>query len=304
MLYVQKGLKTHDMRTAKKGLKELLSTWNPSRISLTDTNLEDYKHSRAFFGFSGDLKDNIRNDDNVLYRDAIALDLDFLASDINDRNIYDRLKDLLDRVEWFLYPSISNGFKGVRYRLVIPVSQDLETAADYKTVIDFLNDRFLCNNLLVDVDNSNKTWSQVFGLPVCNQFYPDDLDIVRKNQGQPFPTAPATLRWMQSHTRDNKQDNNARQQLPSRVTGKGIYNTYTARLLSEFIAGIGEGQRNNKMFELASYLVSIGFNDINAMYDFMQVMNVNYLVPPLPDKEIVSTIRSALKRSIEGFKHA
>ena len=72
MLYVQKGLKTHDMRTAKKGLKELLSTWNPSRISLTDTNLEDYKHSRAFFGFSGDLKDNIRNDDNVLYRDAIA----------------------------------------------------------------------------------------------------------------------------------------------------------------------------------------------------------------------------------------
>lgn len=303
MLYIQQGFKTHDMNPVNESLQDLLNAWEPSRINLTAETLADYKSTSALYAFSGELKDNTRNNGNVIYRDAVALDLDFLASDINDRNIYNRLKELLGRVEWFLYPSISNGFKGVRYRLVIPVSHHLENATDYKTVIDFLNDRFLCNNLLVDVDNSNKTWSQVFGLPVCNQFYPCNLDIVRKNQGQPFPTAPDTLRWMQSHTRDNKQDNNARQRLPS-TNKSGHYKTYTARLLNEFVAGIGEGQRNNKMLELASFLVGIGFNDINAMYDFMQVMNVNYLVPPLPDKEIASTLRSALKRSTAGVNHA
>lgn len=299
MLYIQEGLRTHDMRPAKKDLQEILSTWEPARTFLTNAILADYKSIRAYYAFSGKLKDNIRNNENVMNRDVIALDLDFLTKDIDDHNIYSKLKELLNNFEWYLYPSISNGFKGVRYRLVIPVNRPLESNADYRTVISFLNDRLLHKNILAGVDNSNKTWSQVFGLPIANQFYPQNLPIIRKHEGQAMPTEPDILRGMQARLKDSRQANRPRQRLPSTRKG-GQYNTYTARLLSEFINGIGEGQRNNKMLELASYLIAIGLNNSEEIYNFMQVMNVNYIVPPLPDKEIESTLRSALKRSTGG----
>lgn len=303
MLYIQEGFKTHDMKLVTENLQDLLSAWEPSRINLTAETLADYKSTCACYAFSGELKDNTRNNDNVINRDAVALDLDFLASDIDDHNIYNKLEELLKNFEWYLYPSISNGFKGVRYRLVIPVSHPLENGADYKIVISFLNDMLFSKNIISGVDNSNKTLSQLFGLPICNQFYPHDLDIVRKHEGQAMPTNPATVQAMRDKLKEDSKTNSERQRLPS-TNKSGHYSTYTARLLNEFIAGIGEGQRNNKMLELASYLVGIGFNNIDAMYDFMQVMNVNYLVPPLPDEEVASTLRSALKRSIEEVKHA
>lgn len=293
MLYTQRGLRTNLMTPSPKDLAYYLENYRPERINLSGDSLAKYKATNIYYAFAGELKNSIRKNANVLNRTAVALDLDFITEGLDDFTLYDSLKLNLN-FKWWLYPTISNGFKGLRYRLIIPLATPIYSEEDYKTLVAVVNYALQEKGILTRVDPSNKTWAQLFGLPVANQHYPASLDLVRSKPGELFPSDGETLATFKDFLKtEGIKASSSYSPSVGRISSKK--KTYTAKLLTDFIQGITEGNRNNKMLELASYLIGIGLDNSNNIYNFLQVMNANYITPPLDNKELTSILKSAIK---------
>lgn len=298
MLYVQKGLKTKRMEPYGETLAYFMNEFIPETCYVDKNHLDEFKFRGCYYGFSGELKYNVRTNENVINRDAIALDLDFIASGLDDFTLYDSLKLNL-KCQWWLYPTISNGFKGLRYRLIIPLDTPLISDQDYKIVVFFISYTLMNKGILTRADPSNLTWAQLFGLPIGNQHYPDDLPIIRENQGELFPSTKERVasfkKYLQSQGQPITPD--IPKEFLNRSCSYHARTTYTAKLLTDFVKGIPQGSRNNKILELASYLIGIGLNNSNDIYKMLQVFNQNFVMPPLDNQELIGILKSAIRRA-------
>lgn len=69
---------------------------------------------------------------------------------------------------------------------------------------------------------------------------------------------------------------------------------YTAVLLEEIVQGVDESERNVWVTRVTGKLLRLGMSSKEA-YEFLLVVNENFVRPPLPDKEVNTIFKSILK---------
>ena len=154
------------------------STFLPKTIDSTLSFIKDFEQpyltnkDYAKYFVSGKLNGTTKNDDNLIEKDTIALDLDQLPTDTKIEDIFERVTSFLE-CDFVIYPTFNHMKEKVskgkteparpRFRIIIPllnpISKDKKNIHD--TVIDYITDI-----LEVENDGSTKTWSQHQGLPI------------------------------------------------------------------------------------------------------------------------------------------
>lgn len=282
-VYIEQGLTSKNMFVSKYDLEECLLRAEASpTVNITEENCDRIKATQGCYAISGEMVKLEHGTDNIVSRDALALDLDDVSPQIAD---FDDLEDEIRgvfNVTWYLYPTAKNGMRGTRARLIIP----LDTPANkeqYEALAYGLTNYLIQQGTLTGADKSSFRFGQLFGLPIKNQFTKGSL--VRINRGKLFPT--------ESYTAFKEPEKPSRAgDYPARSGGQ----SYGASLLDRIFNGIPNGQRNNSMFELACYYIKIGVQNQAGLLDYLRLINSNYFSPPLGDDELIHVFESARKR--------
>lgn len=172
-----------------KSWKEFIEGYSPATIKLPLKEEDKKQYKRMFMpcAIGGKVKDNRRNNANIINRDLLALDLDYIA--IKD---YDKLQQQIEKtIEFhaYIYPTISCQEGHYRYRIIIPIEDGaINNKDEYRTALMVFLNRAKEDGIINKIDVSNLTWSQVFGLPILTQYTPkkDLQQLVREIQGEPL----------------------------------------------------------------------------------------------------------------------
>lgn len=121
-------------------------------VSLIDT----VKRSQAYYFIAGELSEPIRKNENVLSKSLVTLDYDDLK--LTEEEFRSHLLKKINTLKFYAYPSISNGLKGTRFRVIIPTDRPY-TQNESSTVI-----RFITNHIDLPYDAASETWSQLMSL--------------------------------------------------------------------------------------------------------------------------------------------
>lgn len=245
---------------------------------------------------SGEMKALVRKNDNVVSRDCILLDLDDVVVSENDlvEAIYHKFKE----IDYVLYPTISHGIKGVRYRLVIPLSQSVGEQG-YKLLINFLSNKIL-NGVIREADQSNTTWSQIQLLPVLTQYVTKEQIIISRGEKE-FPTnevLKSAEQWIKSY----KADDGGVRTVPLHKNfnqfkkGGSRYRNTTTELFESIVNGCEEGNRNNQIAKITGGLLARAV-DVAIVLELVKVAN-RYFTEPLSDKEVEATFYSIAKKEL------
>lgn len=282
-VYIERGLTSKNMLISRYSLEEcLLRAGASPTVNITEENCDHIKATKGYYAISGEMVKPEHSTDNILSRDALALDLDDVSQQIASFNaLEDEIRALLN-VAWYLYPTAKNGLKGTRARLIIPLDSPANKE-QYEALVYGLTSFLIDQGTLTGADKSSFRFGQLFGLPIRNQFTKGDL--VRINKGKLFPT--------ESYTAFIKPESLTR---AGKYPGRDGGQSYGASLLDRAFSGIPEGERNNSMFELACYYLKIGVKNQTGLINFLRMLNSNYFSPPLKDDELIRLFESARKK--------
>ena len=92
-------------------------------------------------------------------------------------------------------------------------------------------------------------------------------------------------------------DNRAMHKMQDKPTTYKKY--YTGKLIDEIVTGVDAGNRNNWIASIFGKLLRAGTDPKNA-YSLLQLINDNYVSPPLPAKELDNIVESIANRFING----
>lgn len=300
MLYIQNGVKAPNMTNTGRSFKDFIQTYHPRNVSINNDNKGKLKASQQL-AFSGRLVDDTHKIESVLERDLIALDLDFIHSSIKTKDdLFKLLKEPLGGLNWYLYPTISNGLGNkLKYRLIIPTPR--LRPGTYQTLAKGLNYYLLDRGILSDVDPSNWKINQLFGMPVKNQFSEEPLIKANtQNKDLDKETTEKLIqeltKFISKHERAIKWDASPTASTKQALINKGA--SQGAILLNQIVPGIPQGQRNNTMYSFMLYWLKCGM-DATALHDFASNINALYFKPPLDNKELENILASALKGHIK-----
>lgn len=158
-----------------KSLDDFFKAYKPqdTNIPTSHDDYRDWKRKNMKGAIIGELKEHKRSNANMISRTALLIDLDYIAPKYQNREqLLATLKNF--HLKLFAYPSMGNGFKGLRYRLCIPLDAPITNQKLYEATVSYFNQGFKRAGILTKIDNSNKTWSQLAGLPILTQFSSDE----------------------------------------------------------------------------------------------------------------------------------
>ncbi len=244
----------------------------------------------------GEMKALIRKNENLLSRDCVLLDLDDVI--LSEGALVETIKQKFNKFDYVLYPTVSHGVKGVRYRLVIPLSESIEEQ-EYKLLVRFLSNRLL-EGVIHKADQSNTTWSQIQLLPVLTQFVTKDQIIISKGE-ELFPAQEA-LKGAEQWAKDHKTDDGGVRTVPLNRNanqfkkGASRYRNTTTELFESIVNGCEEGNRNNRIAQITGGLLARAV-DVAVVLELVKVAN-RYFTEPLSDKEVEATFFSIAKKEL------
>ncbi|EOJ89067.1 phage/plasmid primase, P4 family domain-containing protein [Enterococcus faecalis EnGen0370] len=155
---------------------QYLVEYVPEKVTLgeqaTKESIEPIKRKASYF-LAGELIGK-RSNDNLLRKELIAIDYDELE-DRDFENFIKKIAEALKGISYILYPTIKNNVSdfGLRYRLVI------DTDRSYTKEENDCLWQNTVNKIGMKADLASKTYSQVAGLPILNEFSSETL-IVRQ----------------------------------------------------------------------------------------------------------------------------
>lgn len=178
MIYVGKVKPAIMDEPSKLEIIDFFEQYQPQQFDVVACNIKELKTEQAKGFISGTMKALIRNNSNLVSRDCLVLDLDDV--EVTKDELIESIESKFKKYQYVLYPSISNGVKGVRYRLLLPLNDNVD-AQDYKLLIDFFSRKIL-DDVIGRVDESNQTWSQIMLLPCLTAY--NSLDDIHINSSQ------------------------------------------------------------------------------------------------------------------------
>lgn len=283
-----------------KSIIGFFSEYVPKDINMPD-DLEEQKKLKTIGidGFiAGEMKALIRKNENVISRDCAILDLDDVI--LSESDLVETIKQKFNKFDYVLYPTVSHGIKGVRYRLVLPLSQSVKEQ-EYKLLIRFLSNKIL-KGVIHEVDQSNTTWSQIQLLPVLTQHVKKEQIIVSKGE-ELFPVQE-TLKGAEQWAKDYIADDGDVRTVPLYKNtnqfkkGGSRYRNTTTELFESIVKGCEEGNRNNRIAQITGGLL-VRAVDVAMVLELVKVAN-RYFTEPLSDKEVEATFFSIARKELGG----
>lgn len=111
-VYIQTGLHNSKLTPHDLPVVGYLQNYQPKQFAVNDGNWWDLKHKSADYIIAGRVRElGARNNNNVLSRSALFLDLDDINPDITSlQDLQDRLSKIkpFNSCEWLLWPTIKN----------------------------------------------------------------------------------------------------------------------------------------------------------------------------------------------------
>ena len=188
MLYISEGystslLKEHDLNGMTAF--EMIATM-PAKVF--SGRADNYKKHHAPYVISGYIEPNNqgqieRSNDTLIRRDLIFIDFDDVK--LSEVDLKMAIQDKLKDTNYILYPTISNGVKGVRYRLIVEPNRSLleyEYRHVLKSIVDLIG---------IEIDESSFVWSQLQGLPTHRQNVKNYEVFVNRGKSFPAPNREA-----------------------------------------------------------------------------------------------------------------
>ena len=250
--------------------------------NLSEEQLKTIKKSRLGGFISGEMSQPTRRNETLLSRDAIIIDLDDVK--VTEDELLDKFSKLKN--EFIAYPSISNGIKGVRYRLIMPLDKPVTDAKTYKVLVNFIS-RVLLKEILGEPDVSNQTWSQIMLLPCLTEYNTADKIIVHEGEKWSLDKL-LNVAKAKGYTKRKSLS-----QWTSKPNTNNTFNKFKYCL--ELLAfGTDTGERNNTITRVVGYLFAWGV-DVYAIEKLVQFMNLN-CEEPLPQDEVTSIVESIGKK--------
>lgn len=234
---------------------------------LSDVKVSDDKYSNGTY-ILGEMKDTHRNDENVLNRHALVLDIDDLPT---DTSIVEDIENMFS-FSYFLHTTFSHRVDKPRFRLIIPLSKPIEKEY-YKPAIKFFE-----KQLCVSVDEKSFTWSQCMARAVKQS---DDADFIFKYQDTSYIDTDTLISGLKPYMEEKPTDmNNAYKRDDSH------WDIAYGQLKE------GEG-RNNACTSLVGLLLR-RYIPLKVTVALIQHWN-NSLIDPLSERELSTIIKSVVK---------
>ena len=140
-------------------------------------------------------------------------------------------------------------------------------------------------------DETADTFSQLQSLKVTfgtKEAYEEECYL---NQGEPLNIDEA-IQLQEAYEKENPQAIKRKQKpFQFQVSRK---KTYTASLMEQLLEPIESGERNVRMASLVGKLFSLGMN-AEATYEWIHLINDNFVTPALREDEVNTIFRSILK---------
>lgn len=284
MIYIGTVTQTN-MNVIEMPLLAYFRDFKPQEYKVTNLSkeqLETIKKSQLGGFISGEMSQPTRKNKNLLSRDAIIIDLDDVK--VTEDELLAKFSKLKN--EFIAYPSISNGIKGVRYRLIMPLDKPVTDAKTYKVLVNFIS-RVLLKEILGEPDVSNQTWSQIMLLPCLTEYNTADKIIVHDGEKWSLDKL-LNVAKAKGYTKRKSLS-----QWTSKPNTNNTFNKFKYCL--ELLAfGTDTGERNNTITRVVGYLFAWGV-DVYAIEKLVQFMNLN-CEEPLPQDEVTSIVESIGKK--------
>lgn len=285
MLYISQGYTTHQMEPEENNKTpfQKLIEFEPPKVKQinekTDLKtINNFKSKQMGYFLAGQLKNNIRKDENLLEKELIVLDYDNLGKMFYTKFV-DTIKEELKGIRFYLYPTIKNNLPnyGLRYRLVIDTDRPYTKNENnwlIQNVIDCIG---------LPCDPKSKTYSQCMGLPYLNACSSEKLIV--KQDGEPLKV-------------DNflyKPERQSAETPPFKTDYSFTGKRYLGKFLNKVIEGTAEGNRDVWLTSVIGTMLNQGVDPQNA-YIMADVINQNFIYPPLSDNQLNKIYLSILDK--------
>ncbi|MDT2978486.1 primase alpha helix C-terminal domain-containing protein [Enterococcus casseliflavus] len=298
MIYIGKVRPAIMEQPIDEDILHFFKSYNPIRVEVSD-DAEKQKELKTIVvnGFiSGEMISLSRKNENVKSRNCLILDLDDVT--VSEIDLIAAIKQKLAKFAYVLYPSVSHGLKGVRYRLVIPLDKPVNEQ-EYKLLIYFFSNKIL-DGIIHTADQSNLTWSQIQLLPVLTQFIKQEQIIIHDGENL-FPKSDgldAAKRWLKDYKQDTEGVTSRKLYKNTSQFKKGgsRYRNTTTELFESIVCGCEEGNRNNRIAQITGGLLARAV-DVKAVFELVKVAN-QYFTEPLSEKEVEETFYSIAKKEL------
>lgn len=283
MIYISKGYATNQLTVIESEYSDFQTIVKSKVMAFKDVSLIDtVKRSQAYYFIAGELSEPIRKNENVLSKSLVTLDYDDLK--LTEEEFRSHLLKKINTLKFYAYPSISNGLKGTRFRVIIPTDRPY-TQNESSTVI-----RFITNHIDLPYDAASETWSQLMSLKCTFESEEVFNDKCIYNKGRSVLKIDNALKKMAE-----KQVKQSKEVYKVNSSNTMRSKKYTAILLEEIVQGIQESERNVWLTKITGKLLSLGMEPTES-YQFITVINENFIQPPLPAREVNTIFKSILKR--------
>lgn len=161
-IYYSKGYNIQLKQITDKSLMEWLADYEAPDLTGKETTKE-LKAKEVEYLISGKMSHPIRNDANLLTRDAIMLDYDFKAKDeykITAEELIRKVETALTGYNYAVFPSFSASEIEPCYHVIVPLDR---TLGQKEYTYNFIK---LATLIGIPVDEMMLNWSQLIGLPV------------------------------------------------------------------------------------------------------------------------------------------
>lgn len=295
MIYI--GTVKTTMVAIDKDILQFFREYEPQQVVMPDDD-EGQKRlkTNVIKGFiSGKMQSEKRNDGNLMTRDCLILDLDDVL--LSEPELIEAIsKGFKGEYNYVIYPTISHGLKGVRYRLVMPMDRPV-VASDYKLIVRYFSNDVL-KTIIGKPDGSNETWSQIQLLPTVTQYVQKKQIII--SEGDKLPV-PELLHLANKWQKDQQQERKTFTGVT--VSGKSSGRKGAIpRLLEEVMSGISEPGRNVFYTRAFGTLLRANIDTTIAMMWCIE-WNQNHCEPPLANEELYKVFESVIKRESERSGH-
>jgi len=288
MIYIGKVIPATMNSQIDLPMIDFLIQYKPQKIKVPTEELDQRKVKTTILnGFiSGEMKSEIRKNENVSTRDCLLLDLDSVS--VSAEELKQEIVRRFSKYDYALFPSVSNGIKGVRYRLVLPIDKNVHSE-EYSLLIRFFLSKVLgtCVN---QIDESNVTWSQIQLLPVITQFSSQEDIII--NQTDKQLKTKLLVKASREYFKDVDKENETKTY--ENTSNRQQRKLYTGEFLDLLVKGAEIGNRNNWLRKMTDKMLGVGA-ELTTIYQFLMVVNHSFLDEPISDNELNAIFKSRVK---------
>lgn len=287
MIYTGKVIPSRMDEPIKKDMLDFLISYKPQNVIVPeDEEKQKELKTRVLRGvISGEMSALGRKNENLISRDCLLLDLDdvILSAEELKAEIFRKFKPF----DYALFPSVSNGVKGVRYRLALPLNKNVQRE-EYSLLVRFFNEKVL-QRVIKTPDDSNATWSQIQLLPVLTQYNKKE-DIFIHRTGKKLPVEKLLNAAKVFFKIEQEQTENETKIFKNKLSVKS--GSYLNNMLAEIFKGCELGNRNNRVKELTVKFYRQGVKP-SLILEIAKVAN-SYFLTPLKNDEVEGTVKSVL----------